>query len=333
MIISINKSKELFTILLFILLYFVPFLLRESLNNYVSKNIYGLLNYFGFSSLLIFYFIEKKLTKINKREIFFKEKRCFNKKIIFILFSMIFFIIYNYLNIFFNLKKQKIYKIRKRIQIFFLFLNNSLFFEKTIYSHHIFSIIIIFIILIDQIIIIKLQIMNHLITNMITNFCYAFSILLMKYINYTYFVSIFLLGSILGLIEFIMELLNILMKNSNLIKEYNSIYNKLWIFILFLAHLSIHFMFFYLIMKFNPIHSYMCSCFAYTIYNLIIDFKNQSITELIIDIIMVFSCMVYLEIIELNFCQLNYNLKKKIEDRSVKEIEKMLETSSSYISQ
>jgi hypothetical protein len=85
-------------------------------------------------------------------------------------------------------------------------------------------------------------------------------------------------------------------------------------------------------MKFNPIHSYMCTFFAYTIYNLIIGFKKQNINELIIDIIMVFSCMIYLEIIELNFCCLNYNLKKKIKDRSEKEIEKILETSSSYTS-
>ena len=168
---------------------------------------------------------------------------------------------------------------------------------------------------------------------MISNFCYSFSILLIKYINYTYFLSIFLLGSMLGLIEFTMELSNMLIKNCNLIQEYNSIDNKLWIFILFFAHLSIHFMFHYLIMKFNPIHSYISSSFAYTIYNLIINFKNQNIFELILDLIMLFACMVYLEILELNCCSMNYNLKKTIHNRAIKEIENIIDNDSSLESQ
>ena len=333
MFISINKSKDSFSILLFPLLYFVPLLLRESLNNYVSKNIYDLLNYLAFSSLFIFYFRDKKVSIKNKRKKGIKAKNFSKNKIIFILLSMIFLIIYNFLNIFFNLKKQNVYKIRKIMQMFFLFLNNSLFFKKTIYIHHNFSIFIIFIIIIAQIIKLKLQVVHQIISNMISNFCYAFSILLIKYINYTYFLSIFLLGSMLGLIEFTMELSNMLIKNCNLIQEYNSIDNKLWIFILFFAHLSIHFMFHYLIMKFNPIHSYISSSFAYTIYNLIINFKNQNIFELILDLIMLFACMVYLEILELNCCSMNYNLKKTIHNRAIKEIENIIDNDSSLESQ
>ena len=121
MFISINKSKDLFSILLFPLLSFVPLLLRDSLNNYVSKNLYSLLNYLAFIFLFIFYFREIKLMiKYNRKE-GFKPKIFYKKKIIFILLSMIFFIIYNFLNIFFNLKKQNVYKIRKIMQMFFYF--------------------------------------------------------------------------------------------------------------------------------------------------------------------------------------------------------------------
>ena len=48
---------------------------------------------------------------------------------------------------------------------------------------------------------------------------------------------------------------------------------------------------------------------------------------------MLFACMVYLEILELNCCSMNYNLKKTIHNRSIKEIEKILESDTSLESQ
>jgi len=50
-------------------------------------------------------------------------------------------------------------------------------------------------------------------------------------------------------------------------------------------------------------------------------FQNKiSILNIIIDIFPLIGLMIYLEIIELNFCKLNYNLRKYIYDRSIKEI-------------
>jgi hypothetical protein len=46
-----------------------------------------------------------------------------------------------------------------------------------------------------------------------------------------------------------------------------------------------------------------------------------SVVNSIIQIIVIFGFLIYLEMIELNFCNLNYNLKKTIIDRSIEDYE------------
>ena len=47
----------------------------------------------------------------------------------------------------------------------------------------------------------------------------------------------------------------------------------------------------------------------------------------------IISCLIYLEVIELNFCNLNINLKKNISEREKEEASKDLDLSVSLISE
>ena len=90
--------------------------------------------------------------------------------------------------------------------------------------------------------------------------------------------------------------------------------------------------FYVLIIKYlTPVHIIFSNSIYYLIiqiiiliYNLIVnkdDIKKEKLFKLIIDIIeeffSLFGFMVYLEIIELNFCGLNYDVRKNITDRSI----------------
>ena len=47
--------------------------------------------------------------------------------------------------------------------------------------------------------------------------------------------------------------------------------------------------------------------------------KKSNIISIIINLLLIISCSVYLEILELNFCNLNQNTKKNIENRAEQE--------------
>ena len=145
----------------------------------------------------------------------------------------------------------------------------------------------------------------------IKNYSENFSILLIKYVNNIYFTNIYLIGSLIGLFSSIYQII-----------QMGTIYDfKSYLIIYLIICFLINIMFFYIILKLGPIHAIIC----YHISNIILDFlshnSNLSNLEFYIFIFLeIFSTLIYLEIIELNFCGFDKNLKKNIISRSIIEI-------------
>ena len=151
------------------------------------------------------------------------------------------------------------------------------------------------------------------------SYAYGFSLFLIKYINTKYFISIYLLGSFIGIFQSIFQTIQIffIVKEKIIIEDI-----KLHFIILYLVNcLFINYLFYYIISNLTPIHSLICYDFAYIIYHLIIK-KNYLIDIGLLEILCLISTFIYLEIIEINFCGLNENLKKNIKERELRETQK-----------
>ena len=109
-----------------------------------------------------------------------------------------------------------------------------------------------------------------------------------------------------------------LIKNNIEFPEFN-LFNIIMIILYFFILLFIHFLYYTIINKFGPIHSSMSDIISTFILELI--FYNQyNSLSIAFGILSIISCLIYLEIIELNFCNLNKNIKKNISKRGEKEI-------------
>jgi hypothetical protein len=145
----------------------------------------------------------------------------------------------------------------------------------------------------------------------IKNYSENFSILLIKYVNNIYFTNIYLLGSLIGLFSSIYQIIQM-----GTIYDFKS-YLIIYLIICFLANI----MFFYIILKLGAIHATIC----YHISNVIVYFvsnalKISTLQFCLFIFLEIFSTLIYLEIIELNFCRFDKNLKKNIISRSIIEI-------------
>ena len=88
-------------------------------------------------------------------------------------------------------------------------------------------------------------------------------------------------------------------------------------------------LFYILIIKYlTAIHIIFSNLFYTTLLTLIGNCCIHYIRDMFIDffifilhLIIIFELLIYLEMIELDFCNLNYNLKKKIIDRSIQDYE------------
>ena len=97
---------------------------------------------------------------------------------------------------------------------------------------------------------------------------------------------------------------------------FGMVFNVLYIYfeVIIIYYLSPVHYFFY-----DSTHQFLSDT-AVLIYNLI---EKKNISEIIFDVVEDFFALIgfviYLEIIELNFCELNYNLRKKIIERSIED--------------
>ena len=316
MLIIFHFKKEYLLLLIFILVFLIY-------KNFIATYEISLIKPISQILLIIFYFIEEKLSKINKENkklfIFQKEKDYSKQKIIIILiFIIILQICYEYC------EKFKIYRglrMNYFIFLFYIYIIDLIKFQNQIYSHHIISMIINFIILISFIVIQLKKIITHyyyIPYIIVINYSYSLSFVLIKYLNVKYFMNIYLIASIIGLFKLLFQLYNYYIVLGNNFRDINIMISLISLMVNF----GMLFLQYYLIHKMGLIYSmlslFISYCFIVIIQNL---FNFQIIILVFLLILSLISAMIYLEILELNFCGLNDGLKEKINERSVIEKE------------
>ena len=200
--------------------------------------------------------------------------------------------------------------------LIFYFINDNIIFKHHFYSHQILSLIIFFIINLISIFLLfnkinKLKI--FLIYNIIHVYSYSLSYLLVKYINTTYDISIYLIMFLFGISQLIFSLSDF--------KIFMDVFKKYYLqcSLLFIDYIFYNFIGFYIIQKYGPIHSKICILFSLTGYFV---WKGEfDIFIILILILTIIASMIYLEIIQLNFCGFNKNVKKNIKNRNENENE------------
>ena len=219
-----------------------------------------------------------------------------------------------------RIMKDGIFNVDILFEIPFLILLNIFFHKKTFYSHHLFSMIINGILSILILLLYYNELKHFYISTLflfLDCYCYSFYLLLIEYLNYKYYISIYLLGSLVGISRFFYFIILIIMRNIHFEKiEYRMI-------LIFVNYIINQYLYFTIIIKCSPIHAIIGECISMILVTLFIEQKTTNkIIFIILSFIYLFSTLVFMEIIELNFCNLNNNLKIKIESRANKENDK-----------
>ena len=150
--------------------------------------------------LIICYFIEKRISTSN-----IQIKETFNIKPILLFIFMFIFEGIAY-RIEFIVTKYDIDELQLLSQIISYLYIERIIFKNPIYSHHLLSIIICLLVLIF--VLIKYSLYKSLLIilyALLSEYCYAFYFLLLKYINITYFINIYLLASIMVYLIFVLN--------------------------------------------------------------------------------------------------------------------------------
>ncbi len=297
MLISINIPKNSKYLLIFMVLELGRNCIQNTYYQFYH-NYFLFLNSLSFLFLFFFYLWEKNLSKKDK-----EEKRIINynyliKKIILIISSLMFYIIYNYI-FKFTIVKFSLIEHFNMLFILSVFIE-LMFFKKYIYSHHIISIIIPFIILIYY-----RWMKDFKITYLyfiLQCYCNCFCFLLIKYISTKYFINVYLLGSLIGIPGLIQFYKSSFFKD---IKE-----NILICVIYFFLLVFHNFIYFVVIFKIGVIVAIIPNSIVSFITEII---KGKlPISEIILIVLFFISCLIYLEILELKFWGLNKNITKNI---------------------
>ena len=259
-------------------------------------------------SMFIFYIFEKNISK-NKSNTETPVETTNYKKIIFILCSNIFILLYIYM----KMKINKNYFFGNSFMIFFM---DMIFIKKKIFSHHYLSIfintIVFFIIHSNKLANKKLyQIVIYNIQILLISYNYCFSYLLLKQINKIYFTSIFFLMALMALSEF-------LFRYKEMMETFHTFnYGILELIFYILGGVCYHFCKCQILIKYDVTHFIIVNALLYLI-------NISKVFEIICIIIFTISSMIYLEIIELHFCGLDYYLKNEITKRGRKELHEII---------
>ena len=332
MLISFSFKKNIFFYIPFFVLYYYA---RKYLMDEIKKgnNSIELIRYLSHPFLILIYFFENNLSKLNKEA---EENEIKTKKLVFrsenevslnIIMKkklkireitlIICLLILNLIPHIINLNR-KISLNDYHLDFLILFLINHICFNNNIYSHQLFSILLntffLFFIIYND-----LQIKNYYkeILNILVKYSTYFSYLLIKYIKIRYFISVYLLGTIEGICTLLIYLIKQKVYNLQIF-----VFHKSQIFISILIFLLIFLFNFFkykIINEFDPFYYFIFNCLPYYIYFYL---TNQNINKEIFSfIIILISSFIYLEIIELNFCGFNKNLKKYIKHRGRYEVD------------
>ena len=126
-----------------------------------------------------------------------------------------------------------------------------------------------------------------------------------------YFIIIYLLGSING----IFKLIQILIQYGFYLPQFN-LYNIFLIILLFIMTMVNVYLEYKIIYELGTIYRYMVDFISFYILEIIF---NETFDLILIGLLLIICCLIYLEIIQLNFCNLNKNTKINIEKRMKKE--------------
>lgn len=280
--------------------------------------------------MIIFYIFEKKLSKRKIKyvdpQLLFKDqnevyiethrkKKENIKKIILIVCLILFNMIFDYLSL--------LYKelTKYNLDFLILFLINNIFFEKNIYSHQFLSIMINIFALIygfyKEIYLSK----SFLFYQISSSYTECFSYLLIKYINMQYYINIYLLGSLEGIGLLIRYIIKQIIDGENFI-EINDIPIYIYAFS-FLVLSSYFFLKYKVIFELNSFYFFIMDNFSYFLITII---QNYEYLDLIKFSVVFLSSLIYCEIIQLNFCSLSDNTKKKIMERGENDFNSTIST-------
>ena len=302
---DIDKKYILFLLITPILIYIETMILE--INDIL--NIYYIIDGLSFSVLLPVYFVEKIIssrihTKPIKRFFIEDKKKVFKFKDFRLILLIICCISLNEIMIKVSLFcYDEIVSLSEYFPLIFYFINDRIIFKHHFYSHQILSLIIVFIINLISI---------FLIYNIIHGYSYSLSYLLVKYINTTYDISIYLIMFLFGISQLIFSLSDF--------KIFMDVFKKYYLqcSLFFIDYIFYNFIGFYIIQKYGPIHSKICILFSLTGYWV---WKGKfNIIIILILILTIIASMIYLEIIQLNFCGFNKNVKKNIIKRGENEL-------------
>ena len=320
MYLSINLEYDFFYILLFIIFNITGNLLEKLLGMEYETN--NLIKHVSLIILIIFYFIEKCFLKSVGKEEFLKNNyTLFNKKNlkIFILI-LCFLILYVIAKIIVEkLMKENIFNVDIFFQIPFLIFLNKIIYKKKFYSHHLFSMLFngILSVLILFLYFNKLKkFYTSTIFLLIDCYTYSFYLIIIKFLNYKYYISIYILGNLVGIGGFIYCIIINFKRNIDLTK--NEFYKML---LLFFNYIFYQYLYFAIILKYSPNHAVIGECISMIIITIFFDDKmTKEYIIIIFSFLYLIFIMIYLEIIELKFCNLNKNLKNKIKSRGQNEL-------------
>ena len=309
------------SIIIYLLLFIIKIIFDDYSKKIISKDMVESLEQFSKIFLIIFYLIEKQLSKKYNEE---KNKRHISKFLFILLIcTIILSMIYNYFRIFFPFDNEESYQLLILTQLLFFYILNSIIFEKIIYKHQILSIFMTLFLIILYFYIYKESLFLKSIIITIFSYVSAYSLLLVKYINQKYFISLYILASMNGLIDSIFTLYHLI--NKNIFFDYINIGIILLILLNLLINLSTYYLFYKIIEKLGPIHAFMSGAIGYALVIILVEILNfTDLYKIIWLIILILSFMIYLEILELNFCGMNHNLKRIIIQRNDKEIETII---------
>ena len=315
--------KKGFIFCLLIIIFHLFSRIIESSNLIIEDN-FTILKRVSQISVIFVFIIEKQYTKKfiqntespnydNFKEYLFPQ----DKIISLIIFSIVFDFLANFFVI-----KQYFSFFEYYGNILIVFLIEMFLFQKKIFSHHYISLVIyLFIIIFFQSTFYTtfIEFILLLLKFILNGYCFYFSLFLIKYLNTNYFVSVYLLGSFIGIERLLFQIFIIKIDFS---KIYNFTNNN--IFSINIIYIILRFFYYYLyytiISKLEPIYLYINDTIVLLLLQFILDennkYKIKNINLILITIITIISCFIFNEVIELNFCGLNKNTKQNIILRS-----------------
>ena len=313
--VNFNSKKEFLYLIFWI--FVCNFYNKSKKNNknfYISESISQI-------CLVIFFlyqiFTSKK--RLESEEIFFsstKKPKNICYKITIVIIFIIFVMIFDVFKILTD--EYTSTEIVCNIDMISVFLIDRFFFKKEIRPHHLISIIITGILSLYNII------SNYKFTNLykVLKFCliilnsysYIFHVLLINYISNIYYVNIYFIGFLIGIFELIIHIIKFRDEEFKIDK-----FNELLIYPILLEFFF--FLFYYNISKFGPIFTLI----GFNISVIMTEFKTNIKINLITLIISLISSLIYLELIELNFCGLNKYLSENIIKRGEHETKELEE--------